>query len=207
VHALKLTSVSKAGVPARRPKETKVSLTKGFDLCSTFCFLEARRWLNFALWAALRAAQRAKNRSAHGTIFRTGRVHVKLIHPHAMTIVWPMNNGQESSNPVDLNDFTTSCLGAAILRDPPEELAERYHLQFQPGFDEFDSLVFTTVLLPDAGGVTLLRYTHSPLQGTEVCLRGDNALISRALNALAQALAIAPEDWFWIHPDYVADVR
>jgi hypothetical protein len=26
------TSVAKAGVPARRPKETKVSLTKGFDL-------------------------------------------------------------------------------------------------------------------------------------------------------------------------------
>jgi hypothetical protein len=44
-----LTSVAKAGVPARRPKETKVSLTKGFDLCRTFCFLEVRRGLNFAL--------------------------------------------------------------------------------------------------------------------------------------------------------------
>jgi hypothetical protein len=42
----RITSVSKAGAPARRPKETKVSLTKGFDLCSTFCFLEVRRWLN-----------------------------------------------------------------------------------------------------------------------------------------------------------------
>jgi hypothetical protein len=64
------TSVAKAGVPARRPKETKVSLTKGFDLCSTFCFLEARRWLNFAIWAALRAPNgeksfRARNDFSH----------------------------------------------------------------------------------------------------------------------------------------------
>jgi hypothetical protein len=44
-------SVAKAGVPARRPKETKVSLTKGFDLCSTFCFLEARHGLNFSIEA------------------------------------------------------------------------------------------------------------------------------------------------------------
>ena len=74
-----LKSVSKAGAPTRRPKETKVSLTKGFDLCSTFCFLEVRRWLNFAVWAAPCAAQTAKNcstRGARGTIFRTCRAHV-----------------------------------------------------------------------------------------------------------------------------------
>jgi hypothetical protein len=70
------TLVSKAGAPARKPKETKVSLTKGFDLCRTFCFLEVRRWLNFAVWAARGAVQTAKNRSARGTIFRTCRVHV-----------------------------------------------------------------------------------------------------------------------------------
>jgi hypothetical protein len=43
--------------------------------------MSVRRWLNFAIWAALRAAQMAKNRSARGargTIFRTCRVHVIL---------------------------------------------------------------------------------------------------------------------------------
>jgi hypothetical protein len=43
-----------------------------------------RRWLNFAIWAALRAAQMAKDRSARsarGTIFRTCRVHIFLAFP------------------------------------------------------------------------------------------------------------------------------
>jgi hypothetical protein len=75
-----LSNVSFQGSRAhQKPKETKVSLTKGFDLCSTFGFLKVRRWLNFAIWAALRAAQMAKNRSARsarGTIFRPCRVHV-----------------------------------------------------------------------------------------------------------------------------------
>jgi hypothetical protein len=72
-----LSNVSFQGSRAhQKPKETKVSLTKGFDLCSTFGFLKVRRWLNFAIWAALRAAQMAKNRSARGAIFRTCRVHV-----------------------------------------------------------------------------------------------------------------------------------
>jgi hypothetical protein len=45
---------------------------------NTLLLMPAQCWLNFALWAARSAAQRAEIRSARGTNFRTGRVHVKF---------------------------------------------------------------------------------------------------------------------------------
>jgi hypothetical protein len=75
---LETTSVAKAGAPAGRPKEIKVSLTKGFDLCRTFCFLGARRCIHFVIWAARSAAQMTKIRFARETDFHTGHLHFPM---------------------------------------------------------------------------------------------------------------------------------
>jgi hypothetical protein len=71
-----------------RPKRTPFAPKNLFNVsrqggrarhCAIFGFLEARRWLNFSIWAARSAAQMEKIRSARearGTNFRTSRIHV-----------------------------------------------------------------------------------------------------------------------------------
>jgi energy-coupling factor transporter ATP-binding protein EcfA2 len=112
-----------------------------------------------------------------------------------------MKSALDENQLIDLGEVTLATMPVAVLQIEPDELMTTRSLRFREGYDDLDSLVFATLSLPSGREATLVRHTHSPNSGTEICVLPDEIENSHSILETVEMLGLTVADLVWIHPD------
>ncbi len=87
----------------------------------------------------------------------------------------------------------------AMLALEPDELAARYGLAFEEGYDTLDYFERAAIALADGSQVWLMRHRGNPVAGT-IIYADAAADPSRVRGLLAHALGLDEADFLWTAP-------
>jgi hypothetical protein len=87
-----------------------------------------------------------------------------------------------------------------VLAFEPDELAQRYGLVFEEGWDELDYFKRAVIELPEVGQVWFLRYPTVDYPGTPIWVDAKSDFDAARWLVLA-ALALTPDAFNWVSPE------
>jgi hypothetical protein len=88
----------------------------------------------------------------------------------------------------------------ATIKLEPEELKERYGIEFQESKDDLDDLVAALVRAPSGRMFALVRHRHQPNPGTDILTDEHSLDLGEDLADAVRYLGLSRADVKWVHP-------
>ncbi len=88
----------------------------------------------------------------------------------------------------------------AVLKLTPEQLHERFNIDFERGLDDLDYYSLAAIADDEVGQFWLMMHDRTPMQGTGVLV---DAAVRRdaALRAVERQLGLRRDDYLWVTDD------
>lgn len=118
-----------------------------------------------------------------------------------------MTTNSPSKDMMRFEEIIAETNPVAMIRKDPDGLKYSNNLEFQESYDDLDYLVFATLPLPSGSKVGLVRHTHSPEPGIEICVGYEQQNIPKILRDALSEMNLTWNDLTWIHPEYEQELR
>jgi hypothetical protein len=88
----------------------------------------------------------------------------------------------------------------ATIKWEPNELEERYGIQFSESQDDLDHLVIALVRPPSGRVFALMRHRHQPNPGTDIVINEESPDLKQDMAEAVRHLGLSRGDLKWLHP-------